>query len=183
MTIRYSFVEHFGEECASRVEEAALMHLREDLTGVHSKDKWGSDAFRHLFLVCIGRDCFTRWREWHKIDASYEDILAWALKFANLSEHDGDLPDYMAALAGAYGPWINWEASGETEPESNEYWRERNLRWAHADEEEMARIHDENLNTIREAAERINDESLNTMESAAAEGMRILNKHLDGGPS
>jgi hypothetical protein len=134
MTIRTSFVEHFGEENATKIEEAALMHMAEGplpVPSVHAKDDWGPDPFRYLFLTCIARDCLTRWREWHGIKVEYEDLLAWSLEHADLHAHEGDLPDYMAALAGAYNPWINWAKAGDTEPEGTDIFRERNLEWAH----------------------------------------------------
>jgi hypothetical protein len=170
MSIRESFVEHFGEVNAVRVEEAALGHMSEGSMphlNVHADDKWGDDSFRYLFLLCIGRDCFTRWRKWHLIDAEYEDILAWALEFADLHDHTGDLPDYMAALAGAYGPWINWSKAGQEEPEHTEEFRARNLEWAHMSDVEFAAETVVNMENLKRASE---------------EAMRLLNEHMKEGP-
>lgn len=170
MTIRTSFVEHFGEENATRVEEAALSHLTEGpfpSLDVHADDKWGPDPFRYLFLTCVARDCFTRWRKYHRIDAEYEDILAWALEHADLHEYEGDLPDYIAMLIGAYTPWINWVKMGTPEPESTEEWRKRNLDWAH-------------MTDVEHAAESV--VNLERMKALTEQGMNLLNKHREEGP-
>ncbi len=128
MSIRESFVARFGEDNATHVEEAAISHMAVPYT-IHKDDKWGSDPFKYLFLVCISHDCFTKWRGYHQIDASYEDILDWALKDGDLKHYEGDIPDYIALLIGAYNPWINWD-EGE-EPDDVDEWRKRNLDWAH----------------------------------------------------
>jgi hypothetical protein len=170
MTIRTSFVEHFGEENAVRVEEAALAHLAEGPfphLDVHADDKWGPDPFGYLFLVCIGRDCFTRWRKWHKMTPEYEEILAWALEHANLHEFEGDLPDYMAMLAGAYNPWINWERAGSEEPEHTDDFRARNIEWAHASDVEFAAMRVVDMENLRMALEK---------------GMELMNPHTGEGP-
>lgn len=172
MTIRTSFVEHFGEENAVKVEEAALMHMAEgpavpESLQVHAKDNWGPDPFKYLFLCCIARDCFTRWREWHGIKAEYEDLLAWSLEYADLHNHEGDLPDYMAALAGAYNPWINWAKAGDTEPTGTDLFRERNIEWAHMTEVEYA------------AEQVVNMEG---MRALMEEGRRLFDPHRDEGP-
>jgi hypothetical protein len=170
MTIRTSFVERFGEENAVRVEEAALMHLGEGPAphlDVHADDKWGPDPFAYLFLVCIGRDCFTRWRTWHNMGFEYEEVLAWALENANLHAYEGDLPDYLAMMAGAYNPWINWAANGEPEPEYTEEFRQRNLDWAH-------------MNDVEFAAERVLN--MEQLKVTLEKGMELLNRHEEEGP-
>jgi hypothetical protein len=170
MSIRESFVARFGEECATRVEEAALGHLTEGPfphLDLHADDKWGPDPFKYLFLVAIGRDCFTRWRKYHGIDAEYEDILAWALESADLHEYQGDMPDYLALLAGAYNCWINWEKQGTSEPENTEEWRRRNLDWAHMSDVEFA------AETV------VNFENMRAM---LEKGMKLLNPHDEEGP-
>lgn len=159
MTIRTSFVETFGEENATRVEEAAISHLGGPFD-IHSNDKWGDDPFQYLFMVCISRDCLTRWRSHHGIDASYEDILAWALENANLHEYSGDIPDYMAIILGAYSPWINWEKSDTSEPEGTDGWRKRNLDWAHMSEAEF------------EAHSIVNTENIRVMAEEGVEGLK-----------
>jgi hypothetical protein len=170
VTIRTSFVLRFGEEVAFHVEEAALMHLAEGPSphlDPHADDKWGDDPFRYLFMTCIARDCFTRWREWHHIDAEYEEILAWALEHADLHEHSGDIPDYLALLAGAYSPWINWSKTEMEEPADVAQWRERNLAWAH-------------MSDVEFAADSI--VSMENLKAMSEKGMRLLNTHDEEGP-
>lgn len=170
MTIRTSFVEHFGEDNALHVEEAALMHLAEGPfphLSVHANDKWGDDPFRYLFLACIGHDCFTRWREWHRIDAEYEEILAWALEFGDLHLHTGDMPDYLALMAGAYNPWINWQKIGREEPEDTDMTRKRNLEWVHMNAAEFE---------VQQAMD------MEGLRAASEEGMRLLNEHYGKDP-
>lgn len=153
-----------------RVEESALMHLGEGPTphlDPHANDKWGPDPFKYLFLVCVGRDCFTRWRAWHKMDMEYEDVLAWALEYADLHEFEGDVPDFLAMLAGAYNPWINWAKHGEEEPESTEEFRQRNLEWAHMSEVEFT-------------ARRIVD--FEGLKATMEKGMELFNRHESEGP-
>lgn len=170
MSIRESFVSHFGEDNAVRVEEAALMHMAEGPAphlDPHADDSWGSDHFKYLFLVCIGRDCFTRWRAWHTMDMSYEEVLAWALEFAELHAFDGDIPDFLALMAGAYNPWINWQRSGKDEPEDTEEFRVRNLEWA-------------NMSEVEFAARKVVD--MENLKIASEKGMELLNRHTEEGP-
>lgn len=89
MTARETFVARFSEGDAQAVEKAASTHLAMDTFGAHAHDDRGSDEFRYLFLVAIGFDCVTRYREEHGIAATEED-----------------LPDYLALLAGAYEGWV-----------------------------------------------------------------------------
>jgi len=170
MSIRDSFVEHFGEDNAVRVEEAALMHMSEGPfphLDPHADDKWGSDHFKYLFLVCIARDCFTRWRAWHTMDMSYEDVLAWALEHGDLHDFDGDVPDFLALMAGAYNPWINWASRGDEEPEHTEEFRVRNLEWA-------------NMSEVEFAARRVVD--MESLKATMEKGMELLNRHDGEGP-
>lgn len=170
MSIRESFVATFGEDNALRVEEAAIGHLGEGPfphLDPHADDKWGQDPFKYLFLLCIGRDCFTRWRSWHKIEAEYEDILAWALEHADIHEYRGDIPDFLALMAGAYNPWINWEKAGAPEPGNTQEFRERNLAWAHMTDVEFA------AQTIADA------ENLRAMSE---KGMKLFDTHGSEGP-
>jgi hypothetical protein len=170
VTIRVSFVEHFGEEAATRVEEAALMHLGEGPVphlDIHADDRWGDDPFCYLFLVCIGRDCFTRWRAWHRIDAEYEEILAWCLEFGDIHDFKGDLPDYLALMAGAYNPWINWQKTDMEEPEGTAEMRERNIDWAHMSEVEFQAENIANIENLRALSEK---------------GLSLLHGHDEEGP-
>lgn len=174
MSVRESFVARFGEAVAVKVEEAALNHLAEGPLphlNPHAEDKWGEDPFQYLFMVCIGRDCLTRWRKYHGIDAEYEDLLDWCVKEGNLHDYQGDMPDFIALLAGAYNIWIDWAGRGEAEPENCEHWRKRNLDWAHMSEVEFA------------AEMTVSTEHMKvTIESMSAKGMRLLDNHDGEGP-
>lgn len=101
MTTRESFVEHFGEEQAWRVEQAALEHRN----GVH--DNPGSDPFRWAIAITIGYECFTRseFREYHRITVPVEEIKAWICKHGDLRNHDGDV-DYMSMFCGRYDEYV-----------------------------------------------------------------------------
>lgn len=111
MTVRVSFVARFGEEDATRIEEASLQHLEDP----HKTDSWGSDPFRYHFMNAIGHECVGRYRHHHGIIATERDMKDWCKAEANLLEHDGDMPDYIGLLAGAFYPWIDWD-SAEIDP-------------------------------------------------------------------
>ncbi len=106
MTTRGSFVKRFGEEDARRIEEAAEGHLSDMLGGAHFGDDRGGDEFKYLFLAAIGYECIGRFREDHGIQASEVDMRDWALTEGDLGSFDGDHPDYLAMVVGAYVDWI-----------------------------------------------------------------------------
>lgn len=130
MTVRNSFVDHFGEEQASKVEESALMHLSHVSEG-HKHDKWGDDPFQYHLLTCIAFDCFTRDknRKYHGITVPLEELKAWALEYGDLYLYRGDIPDYLALMVGAYHPWINWKKAGEEPPANMEENESELNRW------------------------------------------------------
>lgn len=112
-TIRQSFVDRFGEEDAQKIEDAGNAHLGADVGSIHDGDDRGSSEFRYLFLTAIGYECVSRFREDHGIEATTEDMREWALEHGQLGEHDGDVPDYLAVLAGAYQGWLQVSEDAE----------------------------------------------------------------------
>ncbi len=114
MSARDSFVARFGEENAAAVESAARGHWDGDVGGVHHDDDFGSEPFRYWFLLAIGFECVTRFREDHGIQAAVEDMQDWAKFDGNLAAHDGAIPDYLAMMIGAYNDWISPEDYSET---------------------------------------------------------------------
>jgi hypothetical protein len=114
VTIRVSFVERFGEEDATRIEEASLSHLEEP----HREDRWGSDPFKYHFMNCIGHECVGRYRHKHGIVATEQAMKEWCLAHGDLLSHDGDMPDYLGLMAGAFYPWIDWDSTDVEPPEA-----------------------------------------------------------------
>lgn len=158
MTVRHSFVEHFGEDQATKIEEASLTHMQSSNVA-HKEDKWGSDPFQYHLLACIGSDCFTvqKNRDYHGITIPLEELRAWVLEFGDLHAFEGDLPDYLALFVGAYNSWINWEKAGVEPPA------------------DMAE-NDAELNRWRSMSM---DEALEEMKRMAEEMMGSLNDHGD----
>jgi hypothetical protein len=115
--IRRAFVARFGEDDAKRIEDAAQGHyvddqamlhaLAPDLPTPHGRDGFGSNPFQYWFLLAIGRGCLTKFRTDHGITATEDELRQWALAEGNLAEYDGDIPDYIAVIAGLYGGWVN----------------------------------------------------------------------------
>jgi hypothetical protein len=99
--IRESFVEHFGEEQAAKLEAAAVEHKN----GIH--DEPGSDFFRWAIVICIGFECFTkdRYREYHGITAPVEDVKQWVREHGDIANHDGDA-DYLSLFCGTYNEYV-----------------------------------------------------------------------------
>ena len=158
MTIRDSYVEHFGEEQATKVEESALTHMR-DVSAGHREDSWGSDPFRYHLLACISFDCFTveKNREYHGITVPLDDVRAWALEHADLHLHDGDIPDFIAFTIGVYYSWIDWDKAGTSPPE---HWRDAEAE-------------------IQVWRDRSPEEALNEMVKLAEEMIDTMNDHGD----
>jgi len=94
-----NFAAHFGMEQAEAVLAAGFMHNND----VHNDP--GSDIFRWAVLLCIGYECFTRFRDDHGITVPEEDLRKWVLEEAELLIHDGDC-DYLGLIAGAYDTWL-----------------------------------------------------------------------------
>jgi hypothetical protein len=109
MTTRTSFVETFGEEEATRVEDAAESHL-EDFYSTR-----GSDYFRWCICICLGFQCMEvdRYREYHGIIAPWSALKTWVKEHGDLANHDGDV-DTLAYGSGVY------EEYGLTKTISNE---------------------------------------------------------------
>lgn len=158
MTVRDSYVEHFGEDQATKVEESALGHMR-SVSDSHRDDSWGTDPFRYHLLACISFDCFTveKNRVYHGITVPLADVRAWALEYADLHEHDGDIPDYLGFMVGAYYPWINWERAGTTPPD----------HWKDAESD------------LKEWRDKSPQEALDEMKRLAEEMIGTLNDHGD----
>ena len=112
MSARDLFVARFGEADAARLEAAADEHLAQGW-GEHAEDSRGSDPFRYVLLTCIAFECVGRYASAHGIEAHEDDMREWALKEADLAHHDGDVPDYLALMAGMYVPWVDMAAVQE----------------------------------------------------------------------
>lgn len=108
MTARDTFVAQFGEDQAVAVEAAARSHFEDQSAfgGVHDGDNFGSDEFRYWFLLAIGYECVSRFRAVHGITADVDAMKEWARGEGQLGHHDGDVPDYLALMAGAYEYWV-----------------------------------------------------------------------------
>jgi hypothetical protein len=157
MTVRDSFVAHFGEANATRVEEASLGHINDLSNGdVHKDDSMGTDPFQYALLNCVSRDCFTQWSDYHGFQGMpIEDVRTWAITHAHLHEFDGDIPDYLGLFAGAYHPWLNWEEMGQEMPTWAQTAADNQSRWEKMPTEQL----------------------IQELQTLAAEGMRLLNHH------
>lgn len=111
MSARETFAARFGEDQAAAIEAAAKGHFYGDMFGTHADDNLGRDEFRYWFLLAIGWQCVTEYRSEHGITASVEELRDWAKNEGQLAEHDGDIPDYLAAMVGAYNDWLPAEAA------------------------------------------------------------------------
>lgn len=147
MTIRDSFIQHFGEENATRLEEATLGHMG-NMPEVHRNDRWGDDPFRYMILAVIGYECVTKFREYHGITMDPDEFKQWVLMYADLHLFEGDFPDYLALMAGAYYPWIDWDKAGVEPPES---WVDFEERQAIRD----GKTKEENLEEMRALTEQL----------------------------
>ena len=109
MNARDSFSARFGEDQAAAIEVAAKSHHADQSAfgGIHDNDNLGSDEFRYWFLLAIAYECVTRYREHHGITADVDAMKEWARGEGQLGHHDGDVPDYLAMLVGAYEDWIH----------------------------------------------------------------------------
>jgi hypothetical protein len=114
MSARDSFVARFGEANAAAIEAAAQRHHASDMAGVHGDDNLGSEPFRYWFLLAIGYECLTRYRDEHGITANVEEMRDWAKYDGALGEHDGDVPDYLALIVGTYQDWVAPDAATVT---------------------------------------------------------------------
>lgn len=91
-----SFIKRFGEEQANRVYGAAVSHRN----GVH--DNQGDDGFAWAVFICLGFNCFKRYREEHGFTMKTDDLYAWMRKNRHaLLKHSGDV-DYLALFSGTY---------------------------------------------------------------------------------
>lgn len=159
MSVRESFVARFDEEQAQRIEEASIGHVNDDPVN-HANDKWGPDPFKYHLLNCISHECLGRWSTYHGITVPEAEVKEWALAEADLYHYEGDIPDYIGALAGAYTSWINWEQAGDTPPEGAAEMDAERERWRR-------------MNSQEKAAE---------MKQLAQQAMELLNRHLSEGP-
>ncbi len=110
MSVRESFVEHFGEVQAYQIEEAAKEHKN----GIH--DDTGSDPFKWACCIVIGYQCVEEeaYRTHHAITVPFADFKQWCVDHGELRSHDGAF-DYLAAFVGAYDEFMpkQEEAEGE----------------------------------------------------------------------
>ena len=99
---RQSFVRHFGEEEATRVELAAAEHAN----GINDQNK-GSDPFRWAITIVIGYQCAEvhSYRLYHEITSPWSEIKEWIGKHGDLENHDGDC-DYITLFAGKYNEFM-----------------------------------------------------------------------------
>lgn len=108
MSIRESFVSHFGEDEAVRVEEASLMHIKGTFSGGlgqvletigldpdRSEMKWGSDPFKWHLRNAITHECLARpeFRAHHGIHTPTSELKLWSQQYGDLDNFDGDDPD------------------------------------------------------------------------------------------
>lgn len=104
MSVRESFVAHFGEDQAVKVEEASLMHLQPvpwvgealamiGLDADRREMNWGSDPFKWHMRNAITHDCLTKYRNEHGITPTTEELQAWCRLHGDLDNFDGDDPD------------------------------------------------------------------------------------------
>jgi hypothetical protein len=158
-TVRLSFVQHFGEEAAVKIEEASLGHQNDDPMN-HANDNWGDDPFQYHLMNAISHECLGRWAKWHGIDLDEAEVKRWCLEYGNLHDYNGDVPDYIAFFAGAYGPWINWERAGTEIPEA----------WAgfEDDQKEFHALNEE--------------ERLAALQEMTQKAMKMLDIHNEEGP-
>ena len=70
VSVRESYVEHFGEEQAQALERAAEYHKN----GIHNKK--GSDPFKWAIVIALGYECVSRegFRGWHGITVPFEQL-------------------------------------------------------------------------------------------------------------
>lgn len=100
MTLREQFVADFGEADACRIEEAAQSHRCG--SPIFVEKGVGSDGFRWALLICVGSECLTRFREYHKIEVLWEQLEPWlTVRAEYFAAHDGDF-DYVSMIAGVY---------------------------------------------------------------------------------
>lgn len=100
-----------------------------DLPDPHKNDSWGNDPFRYHFMNAIARECMDRFAGYHGITVPTKELRAWSLAHADLHEHTGDFPDYMALMIGVYYSWINWEKAGIEPPEGWAGHDDRQATW------------------------------------------------------
>lgn len=110
----HSFLERFGLTNLLRLREAAKMHFNEFES--HDRDTFGSDPFKYDLLLVIGSECISRpsFYEYHAFeDLDPEEFRLWCLENADLGNHDGSVPNYLALYTGAYNPFIPGAPSTE----------------------------------------------------------------------
>lgn len=102
MSVRSSFVEHFGEVEAASFEAAANEHGN----GINDVNK-GDDPFKWVILIVIGYQCAEKdnYRDHHGIAAPWPKVQAWIKAHAHLDTHNGD-SDYLCLLAGGYKDYV-----------------------------------------------------------------------------
>lgn len=119
-SIRDSFVAHFGEEQATRIEEAALTHTGQ-AGDVHANDNWGTDPFQYMLLAVISYQCVEKpsYAEHHGITVPFDEFRAWVLAYGDLGSYDGDPPDYISLVLGIFNDWIKQEETTPNHEESS----------------------------------------------------------------
>ena len=101
-SLRESFVSRFGEKDAERIVAAARKH-REKFP---SPTPIGDDEFRWAFLIAVGFECVSKYRDDHGIEASEKNLREWANENVEaFKAHVGDV-DFLAVVAGAYNKYF-----------------------------------------------------------------------------
>jgi hypothetical protein len=103
MSVRDSFVKHFGQHNAICVENCAHEHRN----GINNQNT-GSDPFKHALLLVIGYQCIEKYAVYHKFDMSKISRFRferWCVEHAHLDTHDGDC-DYISLIAGIYNKFM-----------------------------------------------------------------------------
>lgn len=100
MSVRTSFVEHFGEDQAKALEHAAQEHGN----GVNNQNL-GEDPFKWAILIVIGYECAGRFAEHHGITVKLTDLQNWCIAHGELRTHTGDC-DYLALMTGSYDAFL-----------------------------------------------------------------------------
>jgi hypothetical protein len=99
VTVRDSFIEHFGAKNASAIESAAIQHNHE----THKNP--GNDTFQWSICMVLSYQCVEQFAADHEIGISNEDFLQWVRDHADLDNYDGDV-DALGLAVGCYDEFM-----------------------------------------------------------------------------
>jgi hypothetical protein len=101
MTVRDSFVAHFGEENALAFEAAAEEHEN----GMHPNK--GSDPFQWTLMLVLSYECASkpRYAKYHGITAPWDKVDAWIIEHGHMADYDGDI-DALALFTKTYDRYV-----------------------------------------------------------------------------